>query len=114
LLCCLLCLLAPVDFDIVFHAFEGGPAAAVTVGSDPGTVEGIEDPFDDNDELLRPALVSDAWRTERPPSRGVFLAPPPPAASLPGAFRLLPPCAIPLSDRSEHAGRNGLGAPLLC
>jgi len=111
LLCCLLSVTGPFNLSAVYQMFDGSPSPANPVGS---YIE-AQDIDDDEEDLLQPVNPSEGRRLDRkqaPPVGTPFAGHP--SASLHScpdtrrARRLL--CLA----GSEHAFRNGCGAPLLC
>jgi hypothetical protein len=106
LLSCLLSLTGPSDLSVV----------AALVGGDDGPVPGRacvsanEEDADREEDLLRPSASQDGRRFERKLARVAVDLPEGPALAL----ALTSPGPRPHLAGSEHAGRNGVGAPLLC
>jgi hypothetical protein len=110
LLCCVLSVTAGLD-GCVSLAFDAGPYSE---GPGPSLTE-QDPPAEDDATMLAPAGPEAACRDERKQDRPVIGCGRPEAH--PGR---LPPASaartrlLPHPAGSEHAHRNGVGAPLLC
>jgi hypothetical protein len=102
LLCCLLTLLA---------AFDSLPSLQVVLGSQ-ATTQRFPPAPDDDDEMLDLGCEATAARSSRSEPRISVSAPPlTESRRIPSPFSRHTLAVPPVS---EHAYRNGLGAPLLC
>jgi hypothetical protein len=110
LLCALLSVLASSD-SLVLEQILEGPTPQAT-----GPVLSQDDPDEDDDDMLRPTPAGVGRRAPRKDVRSPFFHEDPDVGRRTGGCPAHGSAPLPFPARagSEHARRNGFGAPLLC
>lgn len=111
LVCALLCLLASFDLGVLALYIDHLTSIPVVLN----TLLGLEDPLEDEDMLHPRASGQDSRRGDRKHPRPQTALSQPNRDNGRSTSATLPSNTSRI-DRTgcEHAGRNGLGAPLLC